>query len=291
MSNMPRQSDVLGEYAPDRFMITLSPDHPIVDPTTFKLLPLNDDTISVVFHEYSHYLQNIATVAGYHSFRRSISLWRLFTETVGPEGTSKGSDSLTPERSEWVAQYLAIAGRFDGDDEVNLPKTLKIQSFRITGITRTPFEPRLGTGTVLLTQVILRGEVSGRTNAKMPFEYHFGTIAIMEGLAHELDQIVAFGVDGRRTLKYVAPPFPYHALRELVAYVLPGADPISILRLGCLSLMSNDPAGALMDLCELTAARISYGMPLAVAIDNVVETCSERIEALTDAVLAHDIPE
>src|SRR5690242_20263499 len=121
MNPKQRRSNILGEYAPDRFMISLGPNAAFVDRSTLAPLPLDATCVSVLFHEYLHYLQNITTPAGYHSFRRALEVWRLFRETVGPGGTSAGSASLTSERAEWVAQYLAVGDAFNGEVEVDLP--------------------------------------------------------------------------------------------------------------------------------------------------------------------------
>jgi hypothetical protein len=287
----PLRSIVLGTYAPDRFRITLGPEVPIVDATTLRLLPLDNDRLSVLFHEYAHYLQNIATPAGYHSFRKALDLWRLFKETVDPDGSSRGSDALAPEKADWVSQFLAITRAFDGQVEPDLPKHVEAVSFTIAGVARSALTFQLGPATSLISDVQLTGEIKDKAGSKLPFEYHLGAIAVMEGVAHELDQIVARGVTGSDSPTYQPPPFPYHVLRKFILHLLPAADTVTILRLGCLSLLSNDPAGALSDLCDFVGSKVAKKISFSAAMDDIFKT-STQIHALTDhAILAVDIPE
>jgi hypothetical protein len=283
-----RRSNILGEYAPDRFMITLGQDAAFIDPSTLVPLPLDNDRVSILFHEYVHYLQNIATAAGYHSFRRALDGWRLFRETVGTDGSCAGSASLPPERAEWVAQYLAIGDMFDGDVDVDLPDTFVVDSFDIDEVNAVPVAMPIGTLTAHVTTVTFRGTARDPKGATEPYEYHFGTVAVMEGVAYELDQIVARGASGKGTPKYPSPPFPYHVLRKLITHHFPNADTRSVLRMGCLALMSNDPAGAISDLCRIAVEKLARGASLEEAIDQVDAT---QIHDLNDAIRSVDIPD
>jgi hypothetical protein len=89
-------------YRPNGFMITLPSGIAIVDSAGLKFRPLDADDFSIVFHEYIHYLQNIATPSGFHSFRSAFDIWRLFRETVGEDGTSTGSAGLPPQKQLWL---------------------------------------------------------------------------------------------------------------------------------------------------------------------------------------------
>jgi hypothetical protein len=83
---MPRRklrSDVLGTYAPERFLITLPPEFGIVDPADMALNRMDEDGLSVLFLEYVHYLQNISTPAGFHAFYRALELGGSFAKRLG----------------------------------------------------------------------------------------------------------------------------------------------------------------------------------------------------------------
>ncbi len=288
MNPKQRWSNVLGEYAPDQFMITLGPDAAFIDPSTLAPLPLDNDRVSILFHEYVHYLQNVATAAGYHGFRRALDGWRLFRETVGIDGACAGSASLPPERAAWVAQFLSVGDIFDGDVEADLPNTFVIDSFDIDEINAVPATMPIGALTAHVTTVTITGTARDPIGATEPYEYQFGSVAIMEGVAYELDQIVARGASGKGTPKYPSPPFPYHVLRKLITHHFPNADTRSILRMGCLALMSNDPAGAFLDLCRIAHESLELGASFDGAIN---EVDASQIHALSDAIRSVDIPD
>jgi hypothetical protein len=281
-----RRSNILGEYASDRFMITLGPSAAYIDPATQAPRRLDNDRLSILFHEYIHYLQNIATAAGYHGFRRALDGWRLFRETITEDGTSAGSASLAPERAKWVSQYLEIGDRFDGDVDADLPDTFEVDYFDVDGVDIVAEDMPIGALTARVTTIILKGTAWDDTGAGKGYQHEFGAVALMEGVAYELDQIVARGASGRRNPKYPSPAFPYQVLRKLITRHIPSADTRSILRIGCLALMSNDPAGALMDLCQIASENLARGASLEAAIDQVDAT---QIHALQDAITSSDI--
>src|SRR3984893_2493915 len=98
---MPRRklrSDVLGTYPPERFLITLPPEFGIVDPADMALNRMDEDGLSVLFHEYVHYLQNISTPAGFYAFYRALGLRRFFRESPGPGCSRVDSSSRAAER-------------------------------------------------------------------------------------------------------------------------------------------------------------------------------------------------
>jgi hypothetical protein len=269
-------------------MITLGVDAALVDPATMALLPLEPNNFSVFFHEYIHYLQNITTPAGYHSFRRALDLWSLFRETVDQSGVSQGSASLSQERSAWVSQLLEISEAFDGWVDSNLPDSFDVDSFTVDSVSSHPSELTLGAQTSRVTEVIVKGSARDPNGSADTYSYRFGTIAIMEGLAFELDQIMASGELGTNKPKHAAPAFPYHVLRKLIASQIPAADSLSIIRLGCLSLMSNDPAGALFDLSRFANENLATGLTLHESIDRIG---AGQIVSLIEAVIAVDIPD
>src|SRR5258708_30919327 len=151
-------SQILGTYAPDRFLITLPAAFGIVNPSDLTLNELDNDQLSVLFHEYVHYLQNIATPAGFHSFHRALDLYRLFRETVNPDCTSAGSKVMPEERQIWVRQYLSLADAFDGEvePEWSAPDFVP-DSFAIEACETTVREMPLQSTFASVTEVIVTG--------------------------------------------------------------------------------------------------------------------------------------
>ncbi len=290
MTVATRRSTDLGSYSPNRFMITLGPKFHMVNASDLSPKDLDDDQLSILFHEYIHYLQNISTVAGYHGFRRYLDLWRLFAETVGEDGTSAGSDALSKTHQQWVFQYLAIAYEFDGEWEPDWPDGFDPNSFEIEDFEVIPHELPIGDQTALVSAVTLYGRAVQDSMTVEEFAFQIGEVSISEGIAYELDQIVAAGEQGGKTPKYPSPPFPYEILRKFCELRCPGIDTLSVIRLGCLSLLSNDPAGALADLCMLYAQGIQSSSPESV-IDRIHGNSTQIRELITDAILKTDIPQ
>lgn len=288
MPNLVRRSPVLGTYDPNRFLITLGPKFALVNLPDLSPRLLDDGQLSVLFHEYVHYIQNIATPAGYHGFRRALDLWRLFRETVNSDGISEGSDALAPERRKWVAQYLAIADRFDGQLEPDWTDDFAPDAFQIEEVDVSPKDLPIGTGTSRLTSLTLLGTATDVAGETETFSYQLGEIGITEGIAYELDQIVAAGEAGNQVPEYDAPPFPYQVLRKFCERECPGLDALGAVRFGCLSLLSNDPAGALVDLCAMYSREISTATSPSALLEDIHRRSTE-ILSLTDAIIATDI--
>jgi hypothetical protein len=288
MPNSLRRSPALGTYAPNRFLITLGPEFALVNLPDLSPRRLDDDQLSVFFHEYVHYIQNVATPAGYHGFRRALDLWWLFRETVTSDGISEGSDALAPERRKWVAQYLAIADQFDGQLVPDWTDGFAPDTFEIEEVEVSSKDLPIGTGTSRLTSLTLLGTATNVAGETGTFSYQLGEIGITEGIAYELDQIVAAGESGDHIPVYGAPPFPYQVLRKFCERECPGLDALGAVRLGCLSLLSNDPAGALVDLCAIYSQEISTAASPSALLKDIHRRSTE-ILSLTDAVIATDI--
>jgi hypothetical protein len=194
---MPRgtlRSDVLGTYAPERFLIALPPQFGIVNPADMAINRMDEKGLSVLFHEYVHYLQNISTPAGFHAFYRTLELWRLFRETVRPDCTSAGSLNLARERQTWIEQYLTLGDALDGDVDFEWSDAgLQPDRIVIENCDAQEIERPLGAMWTTVTEVILSGRATSGSGNDEQFSYAFGTIAIMEGIAFELDQIVGAG--------------------------------------------------------------------------------------------------
>jgi hypothetical protein len=289
---MPRgtlRSDVLGTYAPERFLIALPPQFGIVNPADMAINRMDEKGLSVLFHEYVHYLQNISTPAGFHAFYRTLELWRLFRETVRPDCTSAGSLNLARERQTWIEQYLTLGDALDGDVDFEWSDAgLQPDRIVIENCDAQEIERPLGAMWTTVTEVILSGRATSGSGNDEQFSYAFGTIAIMEGIAFELDQIVGAGENAAKAPQS-APIFPYHALRELAAWKVPGIETDVILRLACLSLLSNDPAGALIDLFESYTQFIGAGMSADEAVRRIYGEAQD-VHRLIDAIVNTDIP-
>jgi hypothetical protein len=278
-------------YAPERFLITLGPQFNLARKSDLTPRDLDESQLSIFFHEYAHYLQNISTIAGFHGFSRMLDLWRLFRETIEPNFESSGSAIMPPERQRWIEQYLVLGDAFDGAIEPESDIPFHATSIVITGYNIQPVELPLAQGTALITQVNITGNASHQSGRTEPFTFRFGTVAIMEGMAYEIDQIVAAGLDGTVTPRFDAPVFPYRLLSALAEWFAPGLPRRTILQLGCLSLCVNDPAGTLIDLFRTIQKWSARGFGAREIVDGIsILTAAMRNDTF-DAVLGTDLPQ
>ena len=102
------KSQTLGSYAPDRFLITLSTKHRLVDRRSLRRKPFTDQTLAVFFHEYIHYLHNVSTARGFWEYNRMLGLWAFFRRTVGGSRESDGSGALGRQDRGSIAALTAV---------------------------------------------------------------------------------------------------------------------------------------------------------------------------------------
>lgn len=150
---------------------------------------------------------------------------------------------------------------------------------------------RLGNIQTEVTNVTLHGSaLDAETGQSESYSFQLGATAISEGIAFELDQIVASGQSGQRAPGDTAPPFPYHVLRKVAERECPEIPVGGVLTLGCLSLLWNDPAGELVHLFDLYNERVQAGATPDEAVQQIVQLRLPDIRALIRDILAVDIP-
>ena len=82
---MPRQNTNLGFYLPSFFRLHLSTDNPISD-----LNKLIEKDLSIFFHEYIHFIQDISTYYGLNNIHATVEYFKYANMVVrGTEGYFK----------------------------------------------------------------------------------------------------------------------------------------------------------------------------------------------------------
>src|ERR1700688_3262498 len=157
MWSRKRNSGFSASYTPNGFTITLPAEIAVVDPTGLRFRPLNEDDFSIVFHEYVHYLQNIATPSGYQSFRCAFEAWRVFREAILEDGTSSGSTTLSPQKQEWLNQYLALYFAIEGETDPGWSEEFSPDTVEIDDVLTTVEQRRLGDIETSVTEIIIEG--------------------------------------------------------------------------------------------------------------------------------------
>ncbi|MFO0757035.1 MAG: hypothetical protein U0359_11125 [Byssovorax sp.] len=219
----------------------MSADHALVDQSKQRIDPLSAETLSTFFHEYFHYLQNISTVSGFAGYHATQQLLALFSRTIDKSGLSQGSarlDATGKQRLHQIASYLDL---LEGDEG---PERVVLES--VKGVDQRSRELPFGNGVARLSEVTLRCEVETNQGVRQEVNLRLGLYAIEEGLAFEIDRIVA-GIDGQAVDHDAAPAFPYLVLRHLGEHLAPGIERRDLIACGLLSLLCNDPARAIVD--------------------------------------------
>jgi len=254
----------LGAYMPHELCIEMSADRALVDASGNRVEPTPVETLSTFVHEYFHYLQNISTVSGFAAYHATQQLLAIFSHTVGATGESGGSGRLSAElvrRLRELADYLDLLEGDAGPEHDVLESIVQVAAQR----RELPF----GNGVSRLSEVTVVCEVQTAQGPPERRSLQLGLCVIEEGLAYEIDRIVATAdgeVPGGN-----APTFPYFVLRRLGEHLAPGIDRFTLLACGVLSLLTNDPAGALVDALRDLGERHRQGAAISDAFAQVEE--------------------
>jgi hypothetical protein len=265
----------LGAYTPHEFCIEMSADHPLVDETGTRVDPIPAETLSTFVHEYFHYLQNVSTVSGFAGYHATQQLLALFSATVDKSGRSAGSACFDSTQNDKLAQirvYLDLLEGDEGPDDVALESVRKVDAHRRT----LPF----GSGVAFLSEVTLTCDVQNSYGEHRDELVLLGLCIIEEGLAFEIDRIVA-GIDGQPVDLDAALSFAYLVLRMLGEHLAPGIDRRDLIACGVLALLTNDPAGILIKEIRDFGQRRAQGASRQDALAAVEEATREsRVESI-----------
>jgi hypothetical protein len=254
-----RRHSELGAYAAHEFCIEMSAQHALIDAHRRRIDPLNADTWSTFTHEYFHYLQNVSTVTGFAGYHAHQQLLAHFSATIERNGESAGSAKLAPGEQTRLRNLLAYIQLLEGDG--HLP--LALESVKEVEVDKREFA--LGEGIAKLSAVHLLCDVETGTGQKREEGFQFGLYAMEEGLAFEIDRIVA-GMDGAKVDEEAAPGFPYLVLRFLGKHLAPRIERRDLIVCGVLALLTNDPGAALIDGLKDFHSRRSNGQSAETAL-------------------------
>ena len=287
-----RWSDVAGSYSPNAFSIRLPPDTPIIDPQTLQLVQNDPDALSVLIHEYWHYLQNMTTVAGFVSLVLQQDFARAFSETlaVAGDGSSAGSDAVGGNLSDQVRELVEIFEAREGEITVPGIDETEVESFRITGVHEDEHVLTRNGQPVPLREVILDIEAEMRDGSTETGQLLFGQTCVEEGIAYLVDRVVAADGNGAAATDN-SPPFPYWVLRELA--LTGSATPmtaIEIISLGTLALLTTDPAGIFLSLRDDYCAARTAGRSIPEALDEVWQQIRPDVEDVVRVITEHELP-
>jgi hypothetical protein len=269
----------LGAYTPHELCIEMSPDHALVDATKKRIDPIPAATLSTFAHEYFHYLQNVSTVSGFAGYHATQQLLALFSATIDKSGRSLGSVRLAADKKRRLAQiqtYLALLEGEGGPEGVVLRSVKRVAAKRR--------ELSFGQGVARLSKVTLTCEIENKFGVREDRRLLLGLYMIEEGLAFEIDRIVA-GIDGRPVDLDAAPSFPYLVLRMLGEHLAAGIERRDLIACGVLALLTNDPARAIVEELRDLGRRRAQGASRQEALAAVENATREaRVESIKTIV-------
>lgn len=232
-----KQSEIIGGYLPSFFEIVVDSSA-----TTFDLNEITNQELTVFFHEYIHFLQDIATVYGLNN----IYVWSEYLSSV-------------LNRIYKTKGILNIPFTInDNSDNVNLNKQVSKITFgddceakgEITNIQINEFElvtnsllPKIPTVTIVI------GEDEF---------FSFGALAIMENMAYIMERIC---------MPYFyqkSPDFPYRVAEKVSDFYVKdfSKNLEMVLALCDMSLQTSNPGKVYVDVMKgLKAGRLNFDKP------------------------------
>ncbi len=287
-----RRQTAEGAYYPDAFSIRIESDPPLINPATLVMQTDNVEDFSTFVHEYWHFLQNLTTVAGFSSFELFHDLAARFHETLvqHANGMSVGSFGLLGAHADGVEELLEIMDARQGDDCPDGIDTRDVDTFEVVTVTIDEYALTRNGQQVPLGRVRLAVRVHLDDGTEADAELLFGQLCVEEGIAYEIDRMVAGGGPGTPATDN-APSFPYFVLRELArARSALDIHRIDLVALGTLALLTTDPAANFLDMLDDFGARRTAGETAAQALDGIWQALRPHSEQVINLIIDHDLP-
>jgi hypothetical protein len=281
-----------GAYGLDAFCIRIESDPPLINPTTLAIRTDDAEDFSTFVHEYWHYLQNLTTVAGFSSFELFHDLAARFHETLvnNVDGTSIGSVGIHGTHGQVVQELLEIMRARRGEGCPAGIDNQDVAAFDILDVTIDEYALTRNGQQVPLSRVLLAVRVHLKDGTAADADVLFGQLCIEEGIAYEIDRMVAGGGPGTPAVDN-ASPFPYLVLRELAcARSDVDVHRIDLIALATLSLLTTDPAVNFLNMLDDFGVRRTAGETVAQALDGIWQSLRTHSEQVINLIIDHDMP-
>jgi hypothetical protein len=219
----------------------------------FSDSPATLDELALFVHEYTHLLQNTATISGLYEFVFHLRLLSEFASTMDTNFHSRGSDNLSEHRkavTENLLKYLTL---------IRGHRTPRDNNYAVHG-----FKPELTIQEVEfkkyalafpesheVEEVVLTLQARTSRTEVTTHKLSFGTMCLNEGIAWELEKMLLSTGFAEDIIEGKSPPSsPYQVMRAVYEFYL-GADNSSdhMIRCGLISLQAENPARTFVDLC------------------------------------------
>lgn len=210
-------------YTTNEWWIVLPHEHNVYTRAGVFVGGDRPNDVGVLLHEYVHYLQNVATVAGWKWVRADLLRTAAFSQTVKEFGRP-GGDAL-----------LNDSGR----------AALK-EAKGLTRMWATDVLTHESAETIEVTGTNEDGLIRGRARVdgdNIDFEQRLSMPVIEESLAFEIERLCVRAGDSDA---YAPPVDPYLVLNRLAEHAWPELSAEGLVRCGLAALQSDDPPRALV---------------------------------------------
>jgi len=215
------------------------------------VFPLNDknepsfpeeiapELLSPFTHEYLHYIHNISTIEGIRAFISIVKLMNFIPELIGEDLSLSGnlSDAQLNQYHATIREFLDHRGDCKIDKNVILGNAPTI---RVVDVRRSNDSVCLDVDFDVMTQ----------TGLPQTAKYRFGGVALMEGIAYELDRLVELGPNADSNSGDNASPFPYLVLRRVGCALAGSIHRCTLVSLAILALQTKSPAHCFQEFCK-----------------------------------------
>jgi hypothetical protein len=244
----------LATYLPDSQLITLKPQFEVWTNQKNHGQHLTARDFATFFHEWIHYLHNVSTIHGLSAFANLVHLWTEFRATIGEDGLSRGSSSLSPEAQLRVRQKVALLGGIRFAKGSPLPTWATQEQVSITA-SHTRWDP-IPEHVAMTWTIVCSGRVTNAAGESTGCTLTIGAHEVVESVAYMLESLIA-----RRMGATIedAPVAPYCLLRLLGEYVSPLLDEQELLVCGLISLQGTNPAEGLVATLRIAEAKKRAG--------------------------------
>jgi len=216
---------LLGYYLPSFFYIEIETDHPFDDLNT-----LTDEDKSTLFHEYTHFLQDITTTFGLTNIINTVNVQKAINEEIlKEEHNTEFYVPVSIENYKDTDVYDKLHDMFYGDFESEFSNYSIIE--KIEFVENEIIEEHEDKQYV---------KVSFSTFEKKS-SFIFGGVQIMENMAFLVE---------RNLFDHVNPPvYPYRIVEKVIEYIYPEllVNDIIIITICDYSLMTPDPGKFLVE--------------------------------------------
>jgi hypothetical protein len=245
-------------------------------------------------HEYFHYWHNFSTVCGVKLFGNAQHLLADFSMMLNPnlDGTSLGSEALSPERRKLCSEWLTLRAGLEGQPGPEVADDASVVDFEITEIELDHHsETSLGGDEVPnpLAEISVRTTLEDGTVADGSFV--LGAHAIEEGIAMLVERAIAACIENAESPP--VPCYPYLVLERVVrGAVDPSVSSFTIAALGTLALLTTHAGPMLIVFCNEMHDAIEQGATEQAALETLIElsrTVREHDIALARSIGAHQL--